>query len=194
MHSFENGAFIANIGARHQSKTPDKSGTEIGDDIAIEIFQQQHVVLVRVHDQLHAGIVDDVFSVRNLGVFLGYVARAAQEQAVRELHDVGLVDGVNLLALVFTRVFESETRYARGRLLGNNLEAFDHTGHDLMLDSGIQTFGVLADDDQVDIGITRRDMRKVADGTEVRVKLKALAEFDIDAGESATDGSGHGPF
>src|SRR5581483_8700957 len=46
MHSFENGAFIANIGARHQSKTPDKSGTEIGDDIAIEIFQQQHVVLV----------------------------------------------------------------------------------------------------------------------------------------------------
>src|ERR1035438_9017456 len=37
-------------------------------------------------------------------------------------------------------------------------------------------------------------MRKIADRPEVGEKLEALAEFDVDAGEAATDRSGDGTF
>ena len=79
-------------------KPSDKRGAEIADDVSVEIFEQQHVVLIRIGDELHAGVVNDVLAVRDLGVILGDVARAADEKAIGKLHDVGLVDGVNLLA------------------------------------------------------------------------------------------------
>src|SRR5208282_47766 len=36
------------------------------------------------------------------------------------------------------------------------------------------------------------NVREVADGPEVGEELKALAQFDVDAGEAAADGRGHG--
>ena len=80
-------------------RPPTKAAHRSRDDVAVEILQQQHVVLVGIHHQLHAGVVHDVLAVGDLGIFLRDVARAADEQAVRQLHDVGFVDGVDLLAL-----------------------------------------------------------------------------------------------
>ena len=44
------------------------------------------------------GVVDDQLLVLDLGIFARHLAAAAQEQAVAELHDVGLVDRGHLLA------------------------------------------------------------------------------------------------
>ena len=102
-------------------------------------------------------------------------AGAAQKQAIRELHDIGLVDGVNLLALVLAGVLESETRNASGRFLGDDLQALDHAGDNFVLDAGVKALRVFAHDDQVDVRITGRNVRQVANGTEVGIELKLLA-------------------
>ena len=48
-------------------------------------------------------------------------------------------------------VLEREPRDARRRLLGDDLQALDDAGHDLVLEPGVEVLGVLAHDDQVDV-------------------------------------------
>src|SRR5581483_3310581 len=80
---------------------------------------------------------------------------------------------------------------ARGSLGGDDLQALDDAGHDLVLDAGVKAFGVFANDNEVDVGITRRNVRKISYGPEVRVQLEAFAQGDIDAGEAPADRGGN---
>ena len=137
MHGLEDGAVISNIRAGNKSQSADKGGAEVGDDVPIKIFHQQHVVLVGIHDQLHAGVVHDVLAVSDFGILLSHVAGAAEKKAVRKFHDVGLMDGVNPLALVLARIFEGKARNAGGSFFGDDLQTLHHTGNDFVLDSGI---------------------------------------------------------
>ena len=194
MNGFEDRALVAEVRARHHPQAADKCGAQIGDDVAVEILQQQHVVLVRIHHQLHAGVVDDVLAISDLGIFLRDVARAANEQAIRQLHDVGFVDGVNLLAVMLARILKGESGNAGGSFLGDDLQALHHAGHDFVLDAGIQSFGVLADDDQIDAGIARRNRGQIANRAKVGEQFELLAQCDIDAGEAAADRRRDRPF
>ena len=63
-----------------------------------------------------------------------------------------------------------------------------------MLDAGVKAFGIFADDDEIDAGITGGHAGKIADGPYVGEELEAFAEFDVDAGKSAADGGGDGAF
>ena len=83
MDSLKDGAVIANIGAGHETESANESRAEIRNDVAVQILHQKHVVLIRVHHELHAGVVNNVFAVSDLGVFFGNVARTPQEKAVR---------------------------------------------------------------------------------------------------------------
>src|SRR5271157_2805826 len=194
VYGFEDGAFVPEVRARHQAKSSDERRAQIRDDVAVQVLQQQDVVLVRIHYQLHASVVHNMLAVGDLGIVLGNVARAADEQPVRQLHDVGFVDGVDFLAMHPPRIFEGKLRNARGRLLGDDLQALDHAGNDLVLDAGVQPFGVLANDDEVHAGIARGYSREIADRPEVGEKLELLAQRDIDAGESAADRGRHRTF
>ena len=81
---------------------------------------------------MHAGVIHDVLAVGDFRKFLGDFPRAPQKQAIGHLHNVRLVNGMDLLALIFARVFESELRDARRRLLRHDLQAFHHPGHDFV--------------------------------------------------------------
>ena len=71
---------------------PTRPGAEIRHDVAVEVGQQQHVELLGVHHQVHARRVDDPLVVGDVGELARHFAAAVEEQAVAELHDVGLVD------------------------------------------------------------------------------------------------------
>ena len=57
---------MAEVGAGHQAEAADEGRAEVADDVAVEVFEQQRVVLVGIHHQLHAGVVDDVLAVEDL--------------------------------------------------------------------------------------------------------------------------------
>ena len=57
---------------------------------------------------------------------------------------------VTLLAAVTRARLEREPRDARRGALGDDLQALDDAGHDLVLEAGVEVLGVLAHDDEVD--------------------------------------------
>ena len=121
MDCFEDSVLLAEIGAGDKAQSADQSCAQIGDDVAVKILHHHHVILVRIHHQLHTGVVDDVFAVGDLRIFLGDIPRAAQEKTIRKLHDVGFVDGVDFFAFVLASVFKGESSDSGRGLFGNDL-------------------------------------------------------------------------
>src|ERR1035441_2049184 len=101
---------------------------------------------------------------------------------------------MDFLAVILAGMLEGEARDACGSLFGDDLDALDHSGDDFVFDAGIKPFGIFADHDQIDARIASGNMRQVADRPEVGEKFEAPTQFDIDAGEAAADGRGHGPL
>jgi len=97
VHSFEDSALVSEVGAGNEAEPANEAGAEVADDVAVEVFEEQRVVLVGVHDELHAGVVNDVLAVENFRELLAHLTGATQEQPIGHLHDVGFVDGVNFL-------------------------------------------------------------------------------------------------
>src|SRR6266702_1041346 len=178
---------IAEIRAWNKAEASHESGAQVGNDVAVKVFHHQHVVLIRIHDQLHAGVVYNVLAVGNLRIFLRYIARATEKKTIRQLHDIGFVDGVNLLALILASVFKSKAGDAIGSLLGDDLQTLHNARNNFVFKSGIKSLRILPDDDEINVRIASGDMRQIANGAEIRIKLEALAQFDINAGKAATD-------
>src|SRR6266568_167901 len=192
VNGFEDGALMPQVCSRNQTEATDESCAQIADNVAVEIFKQQGVVLIRIHDQLHAGVVDDVFAVEYFRKALGNLAGAAQKQAIGQLHDVGFVDGVDLFAAMLARVFKCEFSDAGRTFFGDDLDAFNDAGDDFMLQSDVFSFGVFADDDEVDTGPFGFEAGKILDGAKVGEEVELLAEGDVDAFEATANGGGDG--
>ena len=141
------------------------------------------------------------FSARDL-------ARDAQPEPVAELHDVRLVHGRDLLAAVVAGVVEGELEDRRvpvteigliempASRLRSAASPPAHPGDQLLgvrrallvLDAGVEIFGVLAHDDQVDVvgsGSARRVA--LASGATCGVQVELLAQRDVDRAEAAAD-------
>src|SRR3954452_17968562 len=93
------------------AETADETGVQVAHDVAIQVREDENVVLVGLLDQLHAHVVDDPVLELDPTVVLGCDrARDLEEQAVRQLHDVCLVDGRDLAPVVGDRVLERVPR------------------------------------------------------------------------------------
>src|SRR3977135_1340774 len=99
---------------------------------------------------------------------------------------------MNFLALVLAGVLECEPRDSGGSLLGDDLQALDHSRNDFVLDARVKSFSVFAHDDQIHARVAGGNMRQISDGPEVCEEFETFAEFNVDAGETAADGRGYG--
>ena len=150
--------------------------------------QHEDVVQFGLLDELHAHVVDDAVLELDPARVVGRDRRAAlEEEAVGQLHDVGLVDGRDLVPAVGDRVLEGVPGDPLGRGAGDDLDALGGVLADHVLDAGVQVLGVLADDDQVDVVVAQVETLHRAGRAHVRVQVERLAERDVDAPEAATD-------
>ncbi len=140
------------------------------------------------------GVVDDVLAVEDFRKAFRHLARTAQKEAVGELHDVGLVDGMNFLAAVLARVFEGELGDACRAFFRDDLDALDYAGNDLVLQANVFAFGVFAHDDEVDVGELGFESWQILDRSEVCEEVELFAQRDVDALEAAADGRGYRPL
>ena len=181
-------ASVPMLAPGRDAETADQTGGEVADDVAVEVRQHEHVVQVRLLDELHAHVVDDAVLELDLALVAGRHGPAAlEEQAVRELHDVGLVDGRDLVPAVGDRVVEGEPGDPLGRLAGDDLDALGGVATDHVLDAGVEVLGVLADDDEVDVLVARLEALDRPGGPQVGVQPQDLAERDVDAPEPRPD-------
>src|SRR4051794_5439036 len=187
VYRFEDRAGFADVRAGDDAQPAHESRGEIGNDVTVEIFEQQDVELLRVHHHLHAEVVDDLVVRFDVRILLRNVAEALQEKAVRQLHDVGLVHGGDALASVRARVLERELRDARRGAFGDDLDRLDHARDHFVFESAVQVLGVLAHDDDVDVFEARDDVRHRLDRPQIRVEIERLAQPDIDRREAGAD-------
>mmetsp|Transcript_9968 Transcript_9968/g.24912 ORF Transcript_9968/g.24912 Transcript_9968/m.24912 type:complete len:214 (-) Transcript_9968:516-1157(-) len=123
----------ANVGGGREAQAANEAGAQVGDDVAVQVGHDQHIKLGRVAHQLHARVVHNQLVVLDLGVLLAHLAAALQEQAVRLLHDVGLVHRAHLLAVVLLGVLEGKLRNTQRCLAGDDLQRLHHARHHLVL-------------------------------------------------------------
>src|SRR5205823_9382169 len=119
----------ADVGSRHQTQSANQSGTQIGHDVAVEIFAEHYIELLGPHHQLHRRVVDDHVLRFDVGITLSDVFKTSQEKPIRQLHDVGFVHSGDLLALFAAGISKRKTCDARGSFLGNDLQTLDDTGN-----------------------------------------------------------------
>src|SRR5882724_2090895 len=191
---FKNRAVIADIPAGNNSETAYEPCRKIAHYVAIEVREEQDIELLRIQNNLHARIVNNHLFVFDFGKFGSNGANRPEKQAVRELHDVGFVNGVNFLAALFFGVRKGKPRNARRSAFGDDFQAFNDSRHDFMLQAGIKVFRIFANDHDVYVFKARFKSRKILDGAKVRVEIKSLAQSDVHAGSAAGDGGGHRAF
>ena len=202
---FEDRGVFADVGAGRDAQAADKPGAEVAEKVPVEIRQRDDVVELGPLDELHTHIVDDAVFKFDIRVILRDLTRGFEPEPVGMLHDVRFVDGGNLSATVFTRVFERgahETVGARdadrldrdARLLvaGPDLAAgretidfvddlFGRFAALLEFDTCVEVFSILTEDDKVDRDavVVGADPRIIFARTDARKEVELLAEVNV---------------
>jgi len=147
MDGFEDRALIADVARGGQTQTTNQAGAHIGQNVAIQVGHDQHLVIVRnrVGDHFKAGIVEQLGIELNIRELLGDAAADIEEKTVTHLHDSGLVDDADLLAANGTGVLEGEPEDALAGFPGDKLDALNDTIHHNVLNARVLALGVLAD-------------------------------------------------
>lgn len=191
MARLTNSKALADIGAGNETKTSNKGGSTVGEDIAVQVGGNNDIVVFGLAEQLVDHGIDDLLFNSDggvLGIGQGLLGGGA-EQTIGLRQDVGLVgDGDEGLAvdaggaladlLAAQRNITSHGSNAERGLLGDALDglgdlALGGVAGGLLLD--VQILGVLAHDDHVNgLGGVHDGL----DGAHIGVQVEALAQGD----------------
>ncbi|KAH3687486.1 hypothetical protein WICPIJ_001517 [Wickerhamomyces pijperi] len=128
-----------------------KPTTNVGQDGTVQVRSDQDIELLWVGGGLHGGVVDDDVLGDDFWVLLSTDGlNGLSEQTVSQLHDVGLVDSGDLLSAVLLGEVEGELGDSLGLVLGDDLQGFNDTWDRFVFQTGVLTFGVFSDKNQVD--------------------------------------------
>lgn len=124
----EDGVLGSHIPAGQEPRTADEAASDVGHDRSVQVRHDHHVELVRIGGQLHAGVVHDDRVRLQVRILPSNLLASLQKQAVRELHDVGLVDDCDLLAAHLLGEVEGVAGQSLRVFLRHDLEALHHSG------------------------------------------------------------------
>lgn len=176
----EDSNVTSHVAAGDDTRSANESSANVGQDTTVKVRHNHDVELLGLRDSLHTGVVHNHVVNLDGGVIGGDGLNCPAEQAVGELHDVGLVDASNLLAVISEGESEGELGDSLRLEARNDLEGLDDAGHALVLETTVFTLGVLSDDDQIDVlvaGIVAGDVLDQADGG---VDVELLAHGDVE--------------
>src|SRR6185503_8437832 len=83
-------------------------------------------------------------------------------------------------------------REPRRGFLSDDLQALHHTGHNDVLESGVQTLRVLTHHDEIEFRVTTRHVRQGAHRPQVRIQIQRLTQTDVDGSKTLANGRGDG--
>lgn len=176
----ENSDVAAHVAARHDTGATDQRSTNVGQNATVQVGHDHDVELLGFGDALHGGVVDDHVVGLNGGVFLGGLVEGRAEQTVGQLHDVGLVDASDLLAVVGESEAKGELGNALGLGTGDDLERLNDALDALVLQTGVFTFCVLTDDAHVDALVARLVAGDVLDQRNGGIDVELLSHGDVE--------------
>jgi len=192
----ENGVVTAIGSTRVNASTADKAGTEVFDNVSVKIGGYHDIELVRVGNQLHAGVVNNhVFVLNSAFVFFGNSVASSHEETVSFFHDVGFVDAGDLGSAVFEGIIKSESSDSFSFSQSRDFQTLDDTWNRLVFFAAVFSFGTLSNDNEVNVlhpgfnAVVRVDMSDMSESIQISVHLHLHAQFVVDsasAGQNVT--------
>jgi hypothetical protein len=176
----EDSDIAAHVASGNDTGSTNKTSTNVGEDTSVQVGHHHDVELLWPRDTLHRGVVDNHVVGLKSRVVLTNTLDGVAEKTIGKLHDVGLVDAGNLLAVVGERKGESKLGNALRLLTGNDLERLDDAIDRLVLETGVLTLGVLTDDAEVDVLVARFVAGDVLEQDNGCVDVELLAKSDVE--------------
>jgi hypothetical protein len=182
----ENGVLTSHVGTGNDTGSSDKGGSNVGQDRSVQVGHDENVELLGTGDSLHGGVVDNHVVDLKLGVLGSNLVEGAAEETVGKLHDVGLVDTGDLLAVVGSSEGEGELGDTLGLHLGDDLEGLNDTGNGLVLETRVLSLGVLTNDAHVNVGVAGGVSGHVLNHDDGRIDVELLTESYVEGLVSGT--------
>ena len=176
----EDSNVTTHVATGDQTGSTNERSTDVGKDTSVEVRHDHNVELLGTGNSLHGGVVHNHVVHLQGGVVLSDLMECAAEETVGKLHDIGLVDTGNLLAVVGQGEAECELGDTLGLGTGNNLQGLDNTLDGLVLKARVLTLGVLTDDTEVDILVASVVTGDVLDQGDRGVDVQLLTQGDVE--------------
>lgn len=176
----EDGDITSHVASGNNTRATDEASTDVGENTSVQVGHDHDVELLRSADALHRGVVDNHVVGLDGGVLLADLLDGVAEQTVGQLHDVGLVDASDLLAVVGQGKGKGELGDALRLGAGDDLERLDDAVDRLVLETGVLALGVLTDDAEVDVLVTGLVAGDVLDEDDGSVDVELLTEGDVE--------------
>lgn len=185
----EDSDVASHVGARNQTRATDKGSADVGENATVEVRHDHDVELLRPRDSLHGSIVDNHVVDLQGRVILCSLMEGATEQTIGKLHNVGLVDASDLLAVIGKGKSKSELGDTLGLGAGDDLQRLNNTLNRLVLKARVFTLGVLTDQDSVDVVVGGLVASNGAAGTDVGKEVEGTTESKIKRDVTLSDRS-----
>lgn len=190
----EDGDLVTHVTGGGQTKTTDKTGGKIGQNVTVKVGHDHDDISVEsgVLDHSQTGVVDQLDGKVNGGVLLGELSSNLKEKTIGDLHNRGLVDNKDLLHASGQGVLVSVPDDSLGSLSGDQLDGLNDTGDDGVLDTGVLTLSVLSDEQGVDVlvrGLVAHDGLARSD---VGEQVEGSSQSQVHGNVALTDGGGEG--
>lgn len=176
----EDGDITTHVASGNNTGTTDETSTNVGENTTVQVGHNHNVELLGSGDTLHRGVVDDHVVGLDGGVLLTDLLDGVAEQTVGKLHDVGLVDAGNLLAVVGESESKGELGNALRLCAGDDLERLNNAIDGLVLETRVLSLGVLTDDAEVDVLVAGLVAGNVLDQDNGGVDVELLTKGDVE--------------
>lgn len=145
----EHGVLGTQVNTGDETGASNETGSNVGQNGSVQVGGDENVKLLGPRNGLHGGVVDNHVAVLDLGVVGRNLLTGVSEQTIGELHNVGLVDGGDLVSVVLESKVKGESGNSLGLSLGDDLDGLNDTGDGGVLQTGVLSLGVLSDQSHV---------------------------------------------
>jgi len=176
----EDGDITTHVASGNDTGTTDETSSNVGENTSVQVGHDHDVELLGSGDTLHRGVVDNHVVGLDGGELLTDLLDGVAEKTVGQLHDVGLVDAGDLLAVVGQGKGVGELGNALRLCAGDDLERLDDAVDRLVLEARVLSLGVLTDDAEVDVLVAGLVAGNVLDQNNRGVDVEFLTEGDVE--------------
>ena len=185
MDGLEHGVAVADVGAARRADAALQLRGLIGDDVAVEVRQQQHLKAAAhaLVDEVRRHDVDIVVIDGDLRIVGGHLVADGGELAVRLFEDVCLRDDGHARFAAAPGVVKRRAGYAARAGVGRDLEVHGHAGQlHAAAAERVLALRVLAEECPVDA------LLRNGHGADVRVEVERAAQLHVRALKPAAHG------
>src|SRR2546421_2816069 len=182
VNGLEHGAVIADVGGTGKANGTGYLRRHVGEDIAVQVWQHDHVKCLWRVGELGRANIDDPCFVDYIGILHRNLVEHAVEEAVGQLHDVIFHEAGDFLAVVAPGILKGVAHDLLAAGTADEFEALHHIVRLAVFDARVQVLFIFTDDHHIHFGVLGLYKGVVGyAGAHIGVQPEGCARGDVEA-------------